>query len=480
MSTMTRPRFLAFLLLALAPPVIVARPAAAAAADADPADTGGWVLTTADFRSAAVTLKSIDPAGVRVAGDAGQSAERVVDMDDFLQLERPMPAAVAAAQQGKFVLHLAGGDQVAGEPASVQGEQLVWNNAAAGEVRVPLSRAVAITRPGQPAPERRPTEDVVTLANGDAVRGIVAGIEGGKISVQRNDSPEPLAVPVDSIASVQFAATGGGGGGGGAGPRGAVKPSFRLRLGDGSSLPAATLTLAGGKLSADLGDGKPRPFDLSRVAAIEQVNGPAGWLTDRQPAENVYVPYFGTGQDFPTRMNPAGDGGRELRFGGKSFRRGIGVHAYSRLVYPLDGQFAAFRVQYAVDERMARADMTVRIKLDDKVVHEKQAVRGGTLSPVIFADLAGAKKLTLEVDYGGGTDVQDRLVWLEPALLRHKPAEEPATPPQPARSQPAPAAQPAPGTPAQPASTPSAPTPTPAPASAPTPPPAKAPADAAR
>ena len=92
---------------------------------------------------------------------------------------------------------------------SVKGEQLVWNNAAAGEVRVPLSRAVAITRPGQHAADRRPTEDVVTLANGDAVRGIIAGIESGKISVQRTDSPDPLAVTVDSVASVQFAATGG-------------------------------------------------------------------------------------------------------------------------------------------------------------------------------------------------------------------------------------------------------------------------------
>jgi hypothetical protein len=246
-------------------------------------------------------------------------------------------------------------------------------------------------------------------------------------------------VPVESLASVQFAATGGASAGPGAGSE---ARGYRLRLGDGSSLPAKTLTLAGGKLSADLGDGKPRPFDLARVASIEQVNGPASWLTGRQPAENVYLPYFGTGQDFPARMSPATDGGRDLRFGGRSFRRGIAVHAYSRLVYALDGQYAAFRVQYAVDDRMAHADMTVRIKLDDKIVHEKQNVRAGTLSPVIFADLGGGKRLTLEVDYGGGTDVQDRLVWLEPALLRRKPAPEPkAAAPVPA---PAPVAAPAP------------------------------------
>ena len=380
-----------------------------------------WTLTTADFRSSPVALKSMDSAGVRVT-DATQQADRVVPMDDFLQLERP--AQASGAPPGRFVLHLAGGDQVGGEPVAIAGEQLVWNSAAAGEVRVPMSRAVGITKPGQQPPDRRPAEDVVTLSNGDAVRGIIAGIEGGKISVQRADSAEPTPVPVDSVASVQFAATAGAGGGAGAGAGagGAAARGFRLRLADGSSLLAAALSLADGKLSADLGDGKPRPLDLARVVAVEQVNGPASWLSGRAPSESVYVPYFGQGQDFPARMNQAVDGSRDLRFGGKAFRRAIGVHAYSRLTFPLDGQYAAFRTQYAVDERLGRADVTVRVKLDGKVVHEKQNVRAGTLSPVVVVDLGKAKALTLEVDYGAGTDVQDRLVWLEPALLKKKPS----------------------------------------------------------
>jgi hypothetical protein len=387
-----------------------------------------WTLTTADFRSFPVTLRGIEASGVRVAdpappgqGAAGQSpaGERVVPMDEFLQVERPVQPA---AQEGKFVLHLTGGDQLAGEPTSIAGEQLVWASSAAGEVRVPLSRAAAITKAGRRPPERPQAEDVVTLANGDTVRGIIAGVEGGRVLVQRPDAAEPLPVPVDSIQSVQFAATAApAGAGGGRDARG-----FRLRLGDGSSIPATSVTLDAGKLNADLGDGKPRPIDLSRVAGVEQVNGPAAWLSGRRPSENLYVPFFGTGQDFPARMDAAADGSRELRFGGRLFTRAIGVHAYSRLTWPLDGSYAAFRTQYAVDERLAHADMTVRIKAGDKVVHERQGVRAGTLSPVVVVDLAGAKTLTLEVDYGSGTDVQDRLVWLEPALLRKKPGAEPA------------------------------------------------------
>ena len=372
-----------------------------------------WTLTTADFRNTSVSLKAIDGAGVRVA-DAVNSAERLVPMDEFLQLERSVPGA---AQQGKFVLHLAGGDELAGEPLSIAGEDLVWKNPAAGEVRVPMSRVVAMTRPGQQPPDRRQNEDVVTLSNGDAVRGIIAGIEAGKISVQQTDAPEPVAVAVESVARIQFAATAAPA----AGAQGAR--SFRVRLADGSTLPARAVTFADGQLSVDLGDGKPRPMDQTRVAAIEQVNGPAAWLSAIPPAQSVYVPFFGSSQEYAARMDATVDGSRDLRFGGRSFRRAIGVHAYSKLTWPLDGRYAAFRTQYAVDERLPHADMTVRVRLDDRVVHERQNVRAGTLSPVITVDLAGAKLLTLEVDYGAGTDVQDRLVWLEPALLKNKPAE---------------------------------------------------------
>lgn len=373
-----------------------------------------WTLTTADFRNASVSLKNIDGNGVRVI-DPATSSDRVVSMDEFLQVERPVGAS---SQSGKFVLHMAGGDQLAGEPVSIAGEDLVWNNPAAGEVRVPMSRVSAFTRPGQQPGDRRSSEDVVTLSNGDAVRGIIAGIDGGKVSVQRPDTPEPLPVPVESIARIQFAAT--------AAPRGAAADarSFRIRLGDGSSLPARAVALADGKLSVDLGDGKPRPMDLARVAAIEQVNGPAAWLSGRPPAQSRYVPFFGSSQEYPARMDAAVDGGRELRFGGKTFRRAIGVHSYSKLTWPLDGKYAAFRTQYAVDERLPHADMTVRVKLDERVVHEKRNVRAGTLSPVINVELGGAKTLTLEVDYGAGTDVQDRLVWLEPALLKTKAAAQ--------------------------------------------------------
>jgi hypothetical protein len=56
------------------------------------------------------------------------------------------------------------------------------------------------------------------------------------------------------------------------------------------------------------------------------------------------------------------------------------------------------------------------------VVHEQKDFRAGVLAPLIVLDTDNARLITLEVDYGQSYDVQDRFNWIEPALLKQKPA----------------------------------------------------------
>jgi hypothetical protein len=133
---------------------------------------------------------------------------------------------------------------------------------------------------------------------------------------------------------------------------------------------------------------------------------------------------------WPARMDRAVDG-EPIRFGERTFSRGIGVHSYSRITFPIDPAMRAFRTQYAIAGDWPYANVTVRIKLDSQVAYEKKDVRGGVLASPVLIDLNGhAQTLTLEVDYGQNYDVQDRFNWIEPALLRVKP--EPPPPPAPA------------------------------------------------
>jgi hypothetical protein len=421
-------------------------------ASAASAQDTSWTLSTADFKTEQVVLRSIDDAGVTVVPAAG-GEPRVVPAAAFLQVERTLtpPGDATAAGAAKFMMHLSTGDRVGGEPVKVENDQLTWNNAAVGELVVPLTQLAAITKAGQLPDAGRRTEDVVALANGDSVRGIVTSLAGGQVQVKPGGGADAVPVPLDAVVSIHFASAAAASGSEPAanaqGPR-----LYRLRLDDGSSVVGSSLSLSpDGKLSLAVGGGgaggagaAPRPLDLARVGGIEQVNGPVRWLTSVTPSQDVYVPFVASQHPlWRTRVDTdvAGD---PFVVGGRTLKRGIGVHAMSRLVYPLDGSFKAFRTRYGINDSLVRADVTVRIRVVDQVAHEAKNVKAGVLSPVVVVELGDAKELVLEVDYGQGIDVEDRLNWLEPALLREVPkAEAPATAPAVASPAPEPAPAPA-------------------------------------
>ncbi len=380
-----------------------------------------WTVTTADFRTDPVTIRGLSPAGVRVASPDGGD-ERTVPLDAFVSAQRGGPAAEGAVVP-KFTLALSDGDRLVGEPTAVAGESLTWAEPLLGAVPVPLGRLLAMGRGASAAvPDERPKQDVVTLANGDTVAGVFSGCGGGKLTVQSGDAGA-TDVPLANVARVAFASTGGP-------PPAAAGQAFRVRLADGSAVTASAVTVDGGAVSLTPAGRNARPvaLRLADVVAVEQLNGPVGWLSSRDPAEAVQVPYLGGAPAWPARFDAAVDGS-PLAFAGRPFDHGIGVHAYSRLTFAVDPGWSSFRTQYAVDSRRdvprLLADVTVRIKLDGRVVHEQRDVRAGVLSPVVRVDLAGAKTLTLECDYGPNGDTQAHLDWFQPALLRAGAATQP-------------------------------------------------------
>jgi len=366
---------------------------------------GAWRLTTADFHSEGVMLRGVDAAGLHVTPATGGD-ERVVPYEQFLELTR---AASSAQPAGKYILHMSGGDRLGGEPAGIKGNSLLWKSISVGDVPIPMKRLVALTAGMRAVPEQH-RDDVVTLSNGDSIHGIIATIDDGKITIQTDAGPSEA--PLSSIVTISFAAT----------PASAAQKSFRLRFVDGSSMLVPSISLSGENFAVPLGQDAPRKIPISRIAVVEQVNGPVSWLSTRAPAEAVYSPYFGSDNLYPPKMD-ANYRGEEIRFRDERFARGIGVHAYSRLSWALDGTYAALRTRYAIDGDGPLADVTVRILLDDKVVHQQEHVRAGELSQIVLIDLAQAKKLTLEVDFGANGAAQDRFNWIEPALMKVKPAE---------------------------------------------------------
>jgi len=111
-----------------------------------------------------------------------------------------------------------------------------------------------------------------------------------------------------------------------------------------------------------------------------------------------------------------------IQFKDETFSHGIAVQAYSKITWPLDGSYAALRTRYAVEGDSPLASVTVRIKLDDKVIFEQKDLTAGQICDPIVRDLGSAKSLTFEVDGAAGY-AQDALDWIEPALLKTSPAK---------------------------------------------------------
>lgn len=364
-----------------------------------------WTLTTADFQARHARELTLDETGARFQDASG--ADQAIPWEQILQAERE---GAAPRPAGAYTLHLISGDRIAGAPVALEGETLRWKSELAGELAFAIRQVSFLARADRQPPreEAARTEDAVQLANGDVVRGIVMAISATEVNVQAAGGAAPAAVPLESVVAVQFASS----------AAGEAKPSqraFRVSLNDGSRLTGSSVALGGEELTLTLSSGDTRKIPVAQVIGIEQANGPVAWLSSVPPDESVHTPLFETVR--PARMDQSVSGD-PIRFGDRTFTRGIGVHSRSVIRWPLDGQYRSFRTQYAIDGELPYANVTVRILLDDQVVHERADFAAGELSPVVQLPLGNARQLVLEVDYGRTYDVQDRFNWIEPALLK--------------------------------------------------------------
>lgn len=364
---------------------------------------GQWLLTDAQFNSRQVDVQSIDATGVHIAGPAAS----VLPWSNVLELSQsanpnPPPA-------GRLRLCFASGDVLSGEPIGLANDTVQWRSARMDEIDVPLDRLLGIV--GAEAStddldQSRP-DDVIRLANGDATHGIVTQISPAGVTIQSGDATPTL--PWDSIGAVLFSTAGGRAAGGG-------KPMFRLHFVGDESVTVPGISMQADKITVMLDENNSRAIDPLVLTGIEQVDGPVSWLTSRKPAENIYKPFFS--ENFPARFDRTVADGKPIREKYPAFHHGIGCHSYSKLTYDLAGNYAAFRTQFAIDSDSPLADVTVRVYLDDKQVFEKKNVEAGPVYPVVTIPLVGAKKLSLEVDFGQNYATEGRFVWLDPALVR--------------------------------------------------------------
>jgi alpha-galactosidase len=115
--------------------------------------------------------------------------------------------------------------------------------------------------------------------------------------------------------------------------------------------------------------------------------------------------------------------GKPLSVGGRVWRRGLGVHAPSRLTWDLDGEWRELRGLVGIDDEVLslphRGAVNFRLWLDQREVWSSGTVRGGEgVREIPTLALGGASKLTLEVDMDAQSFVADRADWLRVLLVK--------------------------------------------------------------
>jgi hypothetical protein len=291
---------------------------------------------------------------------------------------------------------------------------------------VKKARELAVSAPGQ---------DVAYVESGDDVKsvaGIALGFDDGYLRFKYEN--QERKIKLERLVGLVLAQR--------QGPREKnLYEVFTFSSGDVLSARIQSLVTAPGKdndppramafvcLPLALGGQDAKQTFNIPIGKIDKMairNGRLTWLGDLVPSSVEQVPYFD--RVIPYQVDHSLSGG-DLHLTGNTDEKldhGIAVHTECHLAYDLGGAYESFRVKVGFqqpDGKLGRA--ALRILADGKVLWENPDFKGTDKPVALDLDVAGAKTLRLEADFGEGQDVQDDVVWGDARLLKAISKREP-------------------------------------------------------
>jgi len=328
-------------------------------------------------------------------------------------------------------LVLAGGDELLGGITSGARDTVTFSSFALDSIRVPIEAMRAILFrsrfPDQAACaslrgdilRSPPARDVVYAADGGRIEGVIESIDGLTVKIQSAD------VGILEIAHARIRAI-------------AIAPiekrekrekpgetglSAVLVFRDGSALSGFPSALDRDLLRFESRAFGPLLVPIRRLHAIEFRGGLCQYLSDLDPSAVEERTFFGP-QLWPYRRDANVLGG-PISIRDKRYRRGLGVHSYSKLTYRLDGRYARFQAAVGLDD-VARSDrpdsilgnVVFRVIVDGETRFDSGPVTTKDPARPLDVDVRGAREIALEVDFGDGFHARDRADWADARLIR--------------------------------------------------------------
>jgi hypothetical protein len=311
------------------------------------------------------------------------------------------------------------GDRLPGTLVGIQGDKARFLADLGGpqEIAIPVSALAAIwltesTRPRSLA-EKRP-QDLAQLSNGDTVAGtVIAWPKDGPLKLEA--AGREVAVPRERVQALLFSTELARG-------RKPRTPYRLLVLINGARLSVRTAELVGEEIRATTLTGATLRIPKQALAAVNVFNGPAVYLSDLTPRRYEHTPYLGA--RWPL-TNDQSVGGGDLRIGGGSYDKGIGLHSRSRVTYAIPAAAVRFEAVVGLDEVAGRSgNVQIQVFVDGKQLLDAPAeLSAGDPPKTLRLPLpANAKELTVLVDFGRGGDVQDHVDWADARIIVGGPA----------------------------------------------------------
>jgi len=316
------------------------------------------------------------------------------------------------------------GQVVVGQPAAAADEEaLSLKHALLGSLAFDLSRLSRLLIRSGPSPAARGAEpslrvepgplDVLVLANGDALRGIVRSIGPRRVEVEL-PSGGPVRLPTRSVRIVRFANVTWPESVSASQP--ARQPAAWLHLGSGEVIKVRGAVLDGrrreGRFLLQAG---PKTVPLAEVIGIEPVSESRQWLSTMRPSRYEHRPLLGPRLKW--RADATALGGK-IRCGGRRVLRGVGVPSGSDLHYPLGGRWSRLIVWPLLDDSAGRIGRCKAEIVVDGRPRWSGTVKAGRWPSAVVLDLAGARDLLLRVEPAEGADILDRFVWAWAVLVK--------------------------------------------------------------
>ncbi|HVT89051.1 MAG TPA: NPCBM/NEW2 domain-containing protein [Tepidisphaeraceae bacterium] len=158
-----------------------------------------------------------------------------------------------------------------------------------------------------------------------------------------------------------------------------------------------------------------QPIEIAPAGPALESNSTV-YLSDLTPTSAVNG--WGTFEKDRSNGEAGSHDGHGIALNGKSYDKGLGVHAGSTIVYNLDGKYSQFLADIGVDDEVgSKGSVVFHVYADNRKIYDSGKMTGNSVTQSVGLDVAGARQLKLVVtDSGNGRDF-DHADWANARLL---------------------------------------------------------------